>query len=98
MRIKKLGREHQESCEEKLEEVKRQRRVAAARRDDRCEEGADGGVGVDRDARSAGEIPVIKDRVKKSIVCLCQIEPILEASGFGVAGGERREDQAKTHC
>ena len=96
-RVHKLGRQHQEACEEELEEMQRQRRVAAARRDDRRKEGADRRVGVDRDERSAVMIPVIKHRVKEPCVRFRQIEPLLEASGFGVAGGQRREDQAKSH-
>ena len=97
-RVQKLRCQNQEARKEELEEVQRQLRVAAARRDNRREKGADRRAGVDCDEGSAVMIPVIKDRVKEVCVRLRQIEPLLETSRCVVAGERRREDEAKRHC
>ena len=69
-RINKLRRQHEEACKEELEEMQRQRRVAASRRDDRRKEGSDGRSGVDRDERPAVMIPVTKHRTQEIVVRL----------------------------
>ena len=79
--VPQIRRDHQEARKEELEEVERQRRLAATDRDHRRQEFPHRRVRVDGDMRSALFFPVSKD-LMQSIFLFREPEPVFEVRWF----------------